>query len=443
MVSLSSPKGHVSCFLTFILFFISCYFRSFSEGSYKPDVSTHGSPRRTIVLTLAQTSLYLFKHSLVRLGQSCVALAVSSEAAVTAKATARGKPASTVPHIKYLLKRAQSIASLYAVSCAEVVPNVSDKLEQAVQLGRDSQLVADNPVDEVQAWIAVAKSLQLSGADTSSVVDAYLNAVGSSRKLPLARVKQEQIVPLEVFNQTARLLLQSGRFNQARTMLLYACGCYSSATLFMLLGVCYLRLDELEDAEAALAEANLLDNRHASVWAYLCLVCLASGPHRLVEADKCLEQALRLGQEDAQILRELATSFMSVDKLQTAEDLIRRALRREMVDSTGGANTAGNGNNSAVGGSSKYTSNARTRRLLADILAGQNQAVRAVEEYQRIIADDGADLRTKLEAAERCSELLLSLGREEELLTLRNIIASLSQESAAGSANSVGQQIMM
>ena len=218
-----------------------------------------------------------------------------------------------------------------------------------------------------------------------------------------------------------RLLLLGGRFNQARTILLYACSIYSSATLFMLLGVCYLRLDELEDAEAALVEANLLDNRNASVWAYLSLVCVSSGPHRLVEAERSLEQALRLGQDDAQVLRELATSFMSVDKLQIAEDLIRRALRKEGIDNAGSA--------AAMGGNSKYTSNARTRRLLADILAGQNQAVKAVEEYQRIIADEGADLKTKLEVAVRCSELLSSLGRDEELVTLKSIIAALSQDN--------------
>jgi hypothetical protein len=51
--------------------------------------------------------------------------------------------------------------------------------------------------------------------------------------------------------------------------------------------------------------------------------------------------------------------------------------------------------------------------------------VTAVDEYQRVIADEYADLGTKLEAAERCCELLTSLGREEELVTLRSIVATL------------------
>lgn len=327
------------------------------------------------------------------------------------------------------MKRLQSISSLYGISTKETVVDVTQKIEFAVQCGKDAQLVADNPLDEVQAWGTLAIALQLSGSDNAAVVDAFLNAVGCSRKLSVEEVREEQVVPLGLFVQTAKLLLQGGRYNQARTILLYGCTIYTSATLFMLLGVCYLRLDELDDAEVALVEANLLDNRNSSVWAYLCLVCLASGPHRMVEAEKSLEQTLRLGQEDSQILRELATSFMSVDKLQTAEDLIRRALRKEALEAGGGSST------STAGASNRYTSNARTRRLLADILAGQNQAVKAVDEYQLVIADETADVKTKLEACERCSVLLSSLGREEELLTLKNIINALTaaeQDSSSG-----------
>ena len=421
-----------SKFTNYIYVYISYHsfiHRSFAEGAFKPDISTHGTPRRTIVLTLSETGLFLFKHCLIRLAQSCTQLAINSETAVTAKATARGKPASTVPHIKYLLKRLQSISSLYGISTKETVVDVTQKIDFAVQCGKDAQLVADNPLDEVQAWGTLAIALQLSGSDNAAVVDAFLNAVGCSRKLSVEEVKEEQVVPLGLFVQTAKLLLQGGRYNQARTILLYGCTIYTSATLFMLLGVCYLRLDELDDAEVALVEANLLDNRNSSVWAYLCLVCLASGPHRMVEAEKSLEQTLRLGQEDAQILRELATSFMSVDKLQTAEDLIRRALRKEALEAGGGSST------STAGASNRYTSNARTRRLLADILAGQNQAVKAVDEYQLVIADETADVKTKLEACERCSVLLSSLGREEELLTLKNIINALTsteQDTSSG-----------
>jgi len=159
------------------------------------------------------------------------------------------------------------------------------------------------------------------------------------------------------------------------------------------------------DAEDALKEANLLDNRNPDVWAYLSLLCLTNGSNRYEEAEKCLRQSLRLGLNNSVLLRELATTYMSIDKLSTAEEIIRRAISQEIASSN--LNKA----------------NPVTRKLFADVLAGQNQAVLAVEEYQSIIADEDSSM--KLAAAKACLPLLHSLGRYEELKTLRKIIDTL------------------
>ena len=113
------------------------------------------------------------------------------------------------------------------------------------------------------------------------------------------------------------------RFDEAVSMLLFACSVYISSTLFSLLGVALMRMDRLAEAEDALVEANLLDYRNPEVWAYLSLLCLTSGPFRMEESTKCLFQALRLGLNSSSLLRELATANMAADKLQTAEDLVR------------------------------------------------------------------------------------------------------------------------
>jgi len=387
--------------------------RSFIEGKiYKPDVYLHGTPRRTVVLTLSQTGLFLFKHALVRLGQSCAVLAVSNEQAVTAKATARGKPATTVPHIRQLLKRLQSTAALYAKSSMELLPRSKsqEQLPIALQCAVDSQLISEDPSDEIQALIHLAKVHSLIGSEPSAALDAMLKSIGHSRRLPVTRLQSEKFVPLAAFIQSGRLLLQSGSYTQARLHLIYGSTIYTSATLFMLLAVALLHLGDLKEAEDTLIEANLLDHRHPEIWGYLCLACLSNGPFRTVEAEKCLEQSLRLGLADPALLRELATSFMSIDKLQVAEDLIRRAIQRETVGPHAAA-------------AAKPT--VHNRKLLAEILAGQNKAATAVEEYRKLIADERVDAASKLEIAGRCSELLQSLGREEELATLKSIVASL------------------
>ena len=56
-----------------------------------------------------------------------------------------------------------------------------------------------------------------------------------------------------------------------------------------------MQLDELSEAEDALAEANILNNSDPEVWAYLCLVCLKTG--RQVEAEQAYKYAIKVRTE--------------------------------------------------------------------------------------------------------------------------------------------------
>ena len=117
-------------------------------------------------------------------------------------------------------------------------------------------------------------------------------------------------------------------------------------------------------------------------------------------------QSLRLGLSSSSLLRELALAFMSIDKLNIAEDLVRRAL----VSETGKGNS-------------------HTRKLLADILTSQNNIVNAVEEYRSIIGDDFADYSLKIQSGEKCASLLSSLGRTDELKVLKSILNDLKNSN--------------
>ncbi|XP_054246874.1 cilia- and flagella-associated protein 70 [Indicator indicator] len=85
----------------------------------------------------------------------------------------------------------------------------------------------------------------------------------------------------------------------------YLLACKSSATCLTWLGVgisCY-RLGELVEAEAALSEANAINNSNAEVWGYLTLICLQRG--RELEAEQCYKYTLKLGLSNAALLREI------------------------------------------------------------------------------------------------------------------------------------------
>lgn len=88
---------------------VFCVCRSYAEGDYgETPVTAHGTPRRTIVLIMAETAQYLVKYGQFQLAHACVRLAKDCERAGTEKAQARNKPAVTPPYIKYMLKRAEA-----------------------------------------------------------------------------------------------------------------------------------------------------------------------------------------------------------------------------------------------------------------------------------------------------------------------------------------------
>jgi len=191
------------------------------------------------------------------------------------------------------------------------------------------------------------------------------------------------------------------------------------------LGTAAYRLDRLQDAEDALMEACLLDNRCPDTWLALALVCLACSltadatrpaKQRRDEAEQAAQQGLRLLATNAPLLRELAAAFVAADRVQAAEEVVRRAGAVESAHD---------------GGSGRP--HPHTRKLLADILAVQNHALAAVDEYREVLGDAAADGETKRAAADRCAVLLRGLGREEELHGLRRLVDALG----------LGPQVMM
>jgi Flp pilus assembly protein TadD len=276
----------------------------------------------------------------------------------------------------------------------------------------------------MEAKVSEAFSWYRTRMNNDRAVDCLIAAVqmAMDQAVPIEDMRHGRFIPLRAFLLLGRLLLQTGEWVQATKTLLYAAQIYTSASLCMLLGIVYLRLEKYDEAEQALLEANMLDSRHPDIWAYLCILCIQRGGHRLNEADACLFQTLRLQQSDPNILRELATAFMGVDKLQTAEDLIRRTIVLESGNTIQGTTSFASGRSKNSGaGAGSYN-----RKLLADILAGQNLAAKAIEEYQAVLQDEWSDAGLKLHAAQKCNELLMTLGRQEEIPAINQIISQLS-----------------
>jgi len=356
----------------------------------KSNDDTFGTPKRCAVLCLAKTSLYCFDHGLIGIASTCCEMADDCDKATTAKALAKKLSSDSPSYIRHYLKKAQSLKKFH-----------EGDFITAATLAEECACVTDDTNLQVHGWVTNAQLVsKVAGKDTE----------GDTLK-PLSKAFNLGIqLPLHVYIELARQLTVLTQYEDSVNVASRGFSVYPfSATLAMMIGVNCLRLERFAEAESSLIEATLLDSRNSEVWVYVSLLCLAHGSSRIDEATKCLEQALRHGSVDSKppLLRELASAFIAVDKLQLAEDLIRRTLASELSKD------------------GKY--HPSSRKLLADVLASQNQTSMAIQEYQSILNDDSCDIASKIEAAEKCVHHLKSLGRDEEVVKLKSILNTLKQ----------------
>jgi tetratricopeptide (TPR) repeat protein len=360
---------------------------SYIEGNVQPSIDTHGSPRRTMVLFLANAGLWLNKHGFLGMAKEALTLANSCDAAASAKANARGFMSNTPAFIRHLVKRLSASVA-------------SENEEDMLAFAQESVSCSDDNVDKINGYLCAAHIASLK-KDAPREMEALLNALQvASQDSPAYSDK----IPVSAYVQCSKLLIDSGKYQEALAVSLTGSTVHTSSALLLQMGIAALRMGMVDDAEKALQESNVLDNRNGRTWAYHTLVCISAGPRRAEESVSALHQSLRLGVTSPVLLRELATAFMGVDKLQTAEELIRRCISVE--------NEKGS---------------FATRILLGDALAGQNQAAKAVEEYQTVIEAEESPADVKLSAAQNCVTLLKTLGRQEEYKAAKQVVAKLKE----------------
>mmetsp|Transcript_21301 Transcript_21301/g.57320 ORF Transcript_21301/g.57320 Transcript_21301/m.57320 type:complete len:385 (-) Transcript_21301:78-1232(-) len=150
---------------------------------------------------------------------------------------------------------------------------------------------------------------------------------------------------------------QQARWARARDAALLASKFEPSSTTWLTVGVACLALHATSEAEEALSEACVLNNRNSLVWAHLCLLTLKAG--REGEAAESLKQALRLGLSEASLLQRIGAEYLQLGQWSTSEDALRRAV------------AAGAG--------------AKALLFLADCLADKGETTEAIATYERLL----------------------------------------------------------
>ena len=151
--------------------------------------------------------------------------------------------------------------------------------------------------------------------------EAYTHAMACSGRLG------KPPASLKLFLNLGDALLRNGKTADARGAYAAACEMRPCASTWIGLGKAMIGEGDLEGAEAALAEANVLDSSNPNAWTQLAIVSLLAEPPREDEAERAIGAAFKRGAEDSEALADVARLFLRVGGWKHAEAAARRAVK--------------------------------------------------------------------------------------------------------------------
>ena len=97
-----------------------------------------------------------------------------------------------------------------------------------------------------------------------------------------------------------------------RAIMVQACAVRPCASTWLGAGIAYLRMQDHHNAETALMEANVMNNRHAEVWGYLALLALHMDQES--EAEQALTWARKCGLSNVQLMDEIGERYITMGR---------------------------------------------------------------------------------------------------------------------------------
>ena len=228
---------------------------------------------------------------------------------------------------------------LLPINCAVLIERalqleeqLADGVTGALLLTRGEQLLrgpggAAAAVDTLEAGLELARK-SAAGFVLLGTARLQLGEPAAARAaFDKALERSAQPYPLPALLLLGRLSLDAGDAARAKELFLYACRQAPSCTSWLGAGQACHALGEAAEAEEALSEANVLNNRHPLVWGQLALLCLEQ--NRLDEAAQALHEAYKLGLAQAALLQQLGGALLATGQWQKAEGALLRSLAAE------------------------------------------------------------------------------------------------------------------
>jgi tetratricopeptide (TPR) repeat protein len=364
-----------------------------------------GTPRRVSVTVMQLLCEYLLQYGLYDSATQALRVAEDAEQQAVTKCNARGLQNTSTTEERAMFARLRSQLALR-----------SDDLVTAEQHAVTATELQPHEPKGYLILLQVLEELQgTSATQCTSVAATALDCYTTAATVP----------PLQLFVTLGKLYSSLGQVAESKQTYLHAVKHWHAPSVWLGIGTTCLQLEQYGEAEIALQYANRLDNHSATIWATLALLLLSdttTSATRVSEATQALDYALKYGLSDVSLLRELGNAFVSIDRLQAAEAMFRRALA--VTTSSNGSNGVTVSSTSATTTSTTTSSKAvsvHVRRRLADVLSAQNSVALAIEEYKAVFMCEDAPIDERQQALGRCGPLLKTLGRSHELQQWRAI----------------------
>lgn len=241
--------------------------------------------------------------------------------------------------------------------------------------------------ESVHALLVHGDTLHAQG-NLADAAELYTKAIALHKA-----VCPNSAVALRLRARHAQCLLQTGQNLQAKEAYIEAAYEWETSSLWLGAGIALLRLGDKEEADKALRKATVRSEQSPLPHGYLALLHIVAenAHHSDIYASVALDLALRLGLDDAALLRELGNCFYQVGCYAMAESLFRRAVTYE----------------------SGTSARSHAQKRLADVLQAQSKTEAAIAEYEHALSST-TDRKVHAEIEGILKGLLVAIGRNSD-----------------------------
>ena len=148
-------------------------------------------------------------------------------------------------------------------------------------------------IENAESW-AISGHLAHSSGNVNTMRDCYERTIAFVTDAPRMHT---------ILLRLAKVYLDEEKHLKAKQTYLMASKYAFTCLTWLGVGISCYRLQELDEAEEALSEANVLNNTNPVVWGFLALVTMRT--RRKLEAEQCFKFATKLGLSDEKLLNEI------------------------------------------------------------------------------------------------------------------------------------------